>query len=87
MKKLLILSAFLTACAVNPEPFIGPDGKQSYYMRCSGAGRSIPQCFQKAGELCPQGYTIIDRSSSTVGVPVNGSVMMAPRQEMAIQCK
>lgn len=81
---LLLLSACAT---ITPKQFIGPNGKTAYSMRCSGMGRTLDACYQKAGEVCPNGYTIIDRASGTVAVPVNGSIMAAPQHNLAIECK
>ena len=55
-------------------------------MRCSGMGRTLHDCYKKAGEVCPGGYTIIDRASGTVAIPVQGGIMAAP-QRLAIECK
>ena len=90
MKKLLIIISILlvaSCAAVTPEKFVGPDGKTAYSMKCSGMGRTLDKCYKKAGEVCPQGYTIIDLTSGTVAVPVNGSFMAAPTHNMAIECK
>ena len=56
-------------------------------MRCSGMGRSLEACYQKAGEICPSGYSIVDRSTGTVGVPTSGGMMIAPQNTLAIECK
>jgi len=87
--KIIILAVilFISACGVEPVRFMGPNGNAAYSMRCSGFGRSLEECYQKSGEVCPQGYTIIDRSSSTVIVPVNNSFNASTRQGMAIECK
>ena len=57
-RTLLTLSAFaLAACAgIQPKPFVGPNGKTAYSMHCSGMGRTLEACYQKAGEICPAGY-------------------------------
>ena len=81
------ITLILSGCAVEPKQFIGPNGKTAYSMRCSGMGRSLDECYQKAGEMCPNGYTIVDRSTGTVAVPVNGSIMAAPQNNLAIECK
>ena len=58
MKPKLITIAFLAALAgvvgcasVAPVKFVGPNGKAAYSMRCSGMGRSMEECYQKAGEV------------------------------------
>lgn len=58
----------------------GPDGKVAYAVNCR-ADRGA--CFQKAGELCPTGYTLLDASQ---GLVMAGTVM-APRNEMLFSCK
>jgi len=89
MRKVL-LTVFLTlavsCAAVEPSQFVGPNGKTAYSMLCSGMGRTLDDCYKKAGELCPKGYEIIDRSTGTVAVPVSGSVVAAPQHHIAIEC-
>jgi len=90
MKRLsiILVAVSLASCAaIEPKQFIGPNGKTAYSMRCSGMGRTLDACYQKAGEVCPNGYNIIDRASGTVAVPVNGSIMAAPQYNLAIECK
>ena len=85
---LLVTVGMLVSCAsVQPHEFRGPSGKTAYSMRCSGMGRSLDECYKKAGELCPTGYNIVDRTTATVGVPVNGGTMIAPQNTLAIECK
>jgi len=85
----LIFIVFVASCATNIEPtsFVGPNGKSAYAMRCSGSGRTIEACYQKAGELCPLGYTIISNSAHVVGIPTNNGTIIIPKKEMAIECK
>jgi hypothetical protein len=81
-------ASILTGCAaIEPQQFVGPNGKTAFSMRCSGMGRTLDACYKKAGEICPTGYAIIDRASSVVGVPVNGGTMLAPQHNVAIECK
>lgn len=58
----------------------GPDGKVAYSLDC-GADRG--GCYKKAGELCPNGYTVPDASQ---GVLATGYII-APKNEMLISCK
>lgn len=83
------LALLLVSCAsVQPQEFKGPNGKTAYSMKCSGMGRTLDECYKKAGELCPSGYNIIDRASGTVGVPVRGGGMIvAPQHNLAVECK
>jgi len=84
----LLISIGLAGCmSIDPVPFKGPSGKQGYSMKCSGMGRSLDACYQKAGEVCPSGYSIVDRSSGTVGFMNQGTMMMAPQNGLVIECK
>ncbi len=84
---LIPLLVLLSACAsIEPVAFKGPAGKPAYSMQCSGMGRTLEDCYQKAGELCPDGYTVVDRASSVVGLPVRGGMLIAPQHSLAIEC-
>ena len=78
----------LAGCAatVNPQPFVGPSGNEAYSMKCSGMGRDWDDCLQKAGELCPDGYSIVGQTSETVGVPLQDSMLIAPKRNLSIEC-
>lgn len=89
-RTLLTLGAFaLAACAgIQPKPFVGPNGKTAYSMHCSGMGRTLEACYQKAGEICPAGYNIINSTSGTVAVPIyRGGTVAAADYGLAIECK
>lgn len=77
----------LSGCAVAPEAFTGPGGKQAYTMECSGSGRTIAQCYKKAGELCPAGYSLISQTSTPYGVPTQQGTLILSTDQMAIECK
>lgn len=91
MRKLAFLPFVILLCAscasIDPQPFRGPDGGQAYTMRCSGMGRTLEKCYQKAGEICKSGYKIIGQNSSTVAVPMNGSFIAAPQHNLSVECK
>ncbi len=89
MKTLVLLLAVpLASCAsITPQELRGPNGKPAYAMKCSGLGRTLEDCYKKAGEICPNGYTIVDRASSVIGVPSNGGTIMAPQNSLVIECK
>jgi hypothetical protein len=94
-RSLLILGVLaLAACAgIEPKPFIGPNGKTAYSMHCSGMGRTLEACYQKAGEICPAGYNIINSTSGTIAVPTYGGhgepagTVATPDYGLAIECK
>ena len=84
----LATAAVLAGCAsaVNPQTFVGPSGNQAYSMKCSGMGRDWADCLQKAGELCPVGYSIVGQNSETVGVPFHDSMLIGPKRNLSVEC-
>ena len=89
MNRLVAILALATAgCAsVNPVPITGPSGRPGYAMQCSGMGRFIEQCYQVAGQKCASGYQVVSRSSELIAMPVNGSMAMAPRTGLVVECR
>jgi len=68
---LFVVFFTLTSCmSVDPQPFRGPNGKPAYSMQCSGMGRTIDERYRKAGEVCPDGYNIVDRTSRIAEFPM-----------------
>jgi hypothetical protein len=82
----------LTSCAIDPSRFVGPDGGRAYTMNCPPISGGLSACYRKAGELCWNGYRIIDQSSQVAGVmvmPVGTAFMGVParRRSLTIECK
>lgn len=77
---LVVLLVLLPSCAeIEPVAFNGPHGRRAYSMKCGGMGG----CYKKAGELCSEGYGIVDRAFSVVG----SGRMIVPQYRLAIECK
>ena len=79
----VILLTGLQGC-VSTQEFKGPNGNPAYSMNC---GNDLNRCYQKAGEVCPAGYNIIDRSTATAAVPYGGAIIAAPQHTLAIECR
>lgn len=89
MKKTAVFCAViaLAGCGAKVTSIVAPSGKQGYSMTC---GAKMERCLSKAGELCPNGYNIINQASGTVAAPAYGTYggsFAMPRHEMAIECK
>jgi hypothetical protein len=81
---VLLICVLVQGCAgIEPRSVTGPSGKQAYTMQCSGLGRTLDACYQKAGELCPKGYNIVDRPAGVVLV----EDMATTRYGLVIECK
>jgi len=84
---LPLITLILSSCTtIKPLSITGPSGKQGFSMECV---TTTPECFSKAGQLCPNGYDIIDHSStSSVVVPHYGAFPMTiTRESLTIECK
>jgi hypothetical protein len=86
---VIALAGVVVGCAaIEPVQIVGPSGKTAYTMRCSGAGRTLEACYKKAGEVCPAGYSLVDRASSTVALPLaTGGFVAAPQQTLTVECR
>jgi len=86
MRVAIFASLLLTACAsTSPQQFVGPSGRPAYALRC---GSNLAACYTRAGELCPNGYLVIDRATGTVAIPAgNGGTLAEPRHSLAVECR
>lgn len=85
----MLAVSVLAGCAasVNPEPFVGPSGDDAYSMKCSGMGRDWDDCLRTAGELCPDGYSVVGQNSEAIGVPFQDGMLIAPKRNLSVECK
>jgi hypothetical protein len=63
--------------------FVGPNGGTAYLMQCfDGVG-----CYQRAREVCSNGYTIFDSIDSANGGISGGSGSVSSSHYIAFECK
>ena len=55
----ILLSVFLISCSVS-NSIILPNGEKGLVVDCTNSLWS--ECFKSAGEMCPKGYDIYERS-------------------------
>ena len=88
MKAKIIALSFVVigGCAIEPTSVVGSDGKQRYMMNCHSG---IDKCHQKAAELCPSDYDIIEHTKkSSIVVPHYGEYPMTIYTEnLTVECK
>ncbi|MBL0422389.1 hypothetical protein JI739_18720 [Ramlibacter sp. AW1] len=89
MRFALVLGLLaLSGCAsVEPQKFVGPSGKTAYTMDCAGYGRTVAECFKRAGEVCPAGYNVVSQTNAPIGIPTMHGLMIMSDDKMAIECK
>ena len=63
MKPLLLvaIAAILGGCATSRQ-IVGPNGTPAHAIRCGAAVADA--CLEKAGELCPNGYVVVNSQGS-----------------------
>lgn len=88
---LAVSALALSSCAVS-KSVVMPSGQHGYTVNCSGAALSWAACYQKAGQDCPQGYDVADKSDEHGGPVVAANrygLFGAPVMDrtMLIQCK
>ena len=57
---LLVLAFILTGCAVSREVRLA-DGWPAFEIKCGGPLASFGDCLEKAGDICPRGYDVLDK--------------------------
>lgn len=93
-RQVLLLAGIVLAlggCAVSTQVVL-PSGARGYSINCSGAALTWGQCYEKAGNLCPHGYKIIEQEGQTPGAVVGASptaLFGTPivNRTMLVQCK
>jgi hypothetical protein len=74
----LFLTATLAGC-VSSRLLTLPDGRQGFAIKCNGHLHDMGDCYAKAGEMCPTGYTVLDGNTETSPVGFGGSYANANR--------
>lgn len=87
---LLIFFVALVGCA-NSKLVKGPNGEEAYLVKC---GKAVQEkCTEKAAELCPKGYNLLDRNPDSyddqtkVGNAGVLEIKADTTKTMLIQCK
>jgi hypothetical protein len=87
--KILFL-ILLFGCATYSK-IVLPDGTKGYSVNCDGSAVSENVCYEKAGELCPNGYDILvknkDKTAFVQGNGLNYSSGSFNTKGFLIRCK
>lgn len=85
---MIILPVFLSVSAFNSlAAAIKANEKTVETVNCSGFGKKWEDCYRDAEALCPNGYSVIKKSTGLVSVPVNGRNTSAPNKKIVVECK
>lgn len=58
---VFLILIFVGACTTAKQ-IVGPSGMPAYSIKCGATDSGA--CFEKAGEVCPKGYTILNSQES-----------------------
>ena len=91
MKNLLLMFLVVLAGCASVKKVKGPNGEEAFLVQCGNAVKN--KCTEKAADLCPQGYNLIDRNSdlydelTKVGNAGKLEIKADTTTTMLIQCK
>ena len=81
---LLIGMAWLVTGCVDVTSAAGADGGTAFTIECD---REAQVCFDKAGELCPGGYYLVERKSGSKELRYTAGIIATPYTKIVIQCR
>jgi hypothetical protein len=76
------LAVSLVAC-VSVTPVRGPDGETAHLIKCP----TTDACYERAAEICPEGYVIRSNGSTVSGSVAGGSGVVSSTSEVLVSCK
>ena len=91
MKNLRLMFLLVLAGCASVKQVKGPNGEVAYLVQCGNAVKG--KCAEKASEVCPNGYNLLDRNSSLydeltkVGNVGKLEIKADTTTTMLIQCK
>lgn len=80
---LLLLSA---GGCVTAESYTTGDGRQAYFVDCSGDFNSWPQCYAKAREVCGGNFEELSRRESPVVSGTGTTVSTTFSRALEVAC-
>ena len=93
MKNILSLASilFIFSCATSKE-IVLPSGEKDYTVNCGTyEGNSWSACYEKAGEICPTGYDILEKiESNDKQLVATGNLLQTlddDKRSLVISCK
>ena len=92
MKYIASLFVFIliTSCATSKE-IVLPSGERGFTISCGTyEGDSWSACYEKAGEVCPSGYEILERSEekgkNVIANPYSFQTLEDDKRVLVIEC-
>ncbi|CAN7472954.1 hypothetical protein [Paraburkholderia hospita] len=80
---LAAVAALLSGCAAGIDPMPTADGRAGYNIECGGSAYTWAKCYKAAAKVCPAGFDVIDRDSSST--PTNFGPLV--ERNLIVACK
>lgn len=84
---LIILSVTSLIGCASTKKTIMPNGLVGYSIDCSGTAVSMNTCYEKAGELCPNGYDVHTKDQSGGWIATSSFAGATSMKGMLVSCK
>lgn len=79
---IICVSILLGGCATASKIPL-PNNEAGIAIECP----RVAQCYRKAQQMCPSGYELMDKGSSTQGGFSNGIGAIGTKQSLIVRCK
>ncbi len=90
---LALCCAILGGCTlgISSRPVTLPDMSQGFEVRCDKSRNDWGDCYNKAAEVCPNGYETINSNQAQSGAMIGTGYGLyggiSPKRSMIIKCK
>ena len=83
---LIVFVLHLAGCATAKQ-VMTPDGKPGYSITCNGTAVSMTVCYEKAAEVCPKGYSVVDKQNQSGFVVSKNYMGSTSNKGIFVECK
>lgn len=85
-----VLTILLISGCATATRMYGADGNEMQLIECPGMAVPLGACFDKANEVCPRGYFLIDRQTGgemATFTPEMGMYASGVNKSIVVRCK
>jgi len=83
---LAVAVAALAGCTPVTE-IKGPGGQTAHLIECGGLVNSFADCYEKANEVCPAGYAVLNASQYDGGTIIHQyGASQVIKRDLIVQC-
>ena len=83
---VILAALFLVGCA-SATKVMSPNGKPGYSVECNGTAVSMTACYEKAAEVCPKGYIVVNQENRSGFIANQFYVGGTSHKGIFVECK